>query len=254
MEPLEANPLNFGEVPPDTEWAPSDTSKEVDLTVKPFTTAEKAEAERYDHIENIYDKRHQAVYDVKTGAVNVSNFPTIFRALARAINVLPDGKFVTRPPDVDTPVTAAEAKKKGLVVIGNVGYARGVASKLSKFINIGVVGDALMSDEINKIANDIADETMLHISLDTDHPMRKLKVLMKKGKGEKLSQLDDIIDFNLKKKHYDVFDQKWVNGTLKPMIFSKIFELRKSEKALARGELGEGLEVILGNLKSIFYS
>lgn len=223
-------PLDFGS-------DPSDTSKDVDLSVDPFTTEEKSEASRYDGIQDIQDKRKQAIYDIKTGAIDGSNFPLIFKKLAEVIDKLPDGRFVIRPPEDS--------------------YGRGLATKLVKFIQTGFIGDALASKavgELKKITNDIADETMLHIPTNVTHPMRKIQALMKKGRKGEPSKLDEIIDFNLKKKHYDLFDPKWVIGTLKPMILAKIFELRKSEKALARGEMGEGLEVMVGNLKSIFYS
>lgn len=208
----------------------SDTSQDIDLSVTPISTDEKAEANRYDNIEDVQSKRKQAIYDIKTGVLDSTDFPTIFKKFGEVLDKLPDGKFVIRPPADN--------------------YGRGVATKLLKFISTGYVGDALASKsmgELKKIAGEVAEETLRHIPTNNSHPTRKLQSLMKNG------TLDEIINFNLKKKHYDLFDQKWIKEVLQPMILHKIFELRKAEKAIARGELGEGLQVIVGNLKSIFY-
>jgi len=209
----------------------SDTSKDIYLSVNPMSNDEKEEANRYDSISDMQSKRKQAIYDIKTGVLDASDFPTIFKKFSELIDKLPDGKFIVRTPADN--------------------YSRGLSTKMLKFISTGYVGDALASKsmgEIKKIVSDIAEETLMHIPTNNSHPTRKLQSLMKNG------TLDDIINFNLKKKHYDLFDPKWIKGTLQPLILSKIFELRKSEKAIARGELGEGLQIILGNLKSVFYS
>ncbi len=209
----------------------SDTSKDIDLSVTPMSNDEKAEANRYDGIEDMPSKRKQAIYDIKKGVLDARGFPTIFKKFGEVIDKLPDGRFVIRPPADN--------------------YGRGIATKLVNFINTGYVGDALASKsmgEIKKVVSDVAEETLMHIPTNNSHPTRKLQSLMKNG------TLDDIINFNLKKKHYDLFDQKWIKETLQPLILHKIFELRKAEKAIARGELGEGLQVIAGSLKSIFYS
>lgn len=208
-----------------------DTSKDIDLSTEPITSDERDEANRYDNLNDPQSKRKQVIYDIKTGVLDSSDFPTIFKKFSQLIDKLPDGKFIVRTP--------------------NDNYSRGLSTKLIKFISTGFVGDALASKsmgEIKKIVSDIAEETLMHIPTGNSHPTRKLQSLMKNG------TLDDIIGFNLKKRHYDLFDSKWIKETLHPLVLKKIFELRKSEKAIARGELGEGLQIILGNLKSIFYN
>lgn len=253
MEPQEANPLNFGEVPPDTEWAPSDTSKEVDLTVKPFTVDEKAEAERYDGIKDIQSKRRQAIYDVKTGAVDPDKYPRIFRLFARMVDKLPDGRIVIRPI-VDDTKSSAHWKTKGFPVINDPDFAAGASSKTLKFIMIGHAGDISTgkNGEIGKIADTIADQTIQHIATDNKEPGKKLKALLDNG------TVDEIVDFYIKMKHYDLFAPEWITHKFRPLIIDKVSELRKSEKAFARtvktGRVVAGLEFITGKLRSIFYS
>lgn len=198
----------------------SNTANDVDLSVTPATPEEQQEAHRYDGIDD-QTKRKQVLYDIKTGKLNPKNFPVLFSVWAKVIDKDPDGRFkFVAPP-----------------------------TKLLKFIQTGSVGDALVSrsmGDIKKMATDIAEEVLRHIPTTNDHPLRKLQALQKNG------TLKDIIDFNLRKRHYDLFDQQWYNQVLNPLILNTLSELRKSEKSELRGDLRESLEYARIELRKIF--
>lgn len=208
-------------------------SQTTDLSTIEPSNDEKQEASRYDQITDMPSKRKQLIYDIKKGILNPNEYPIIFKKFSEIIDKTPDGKFLYLNPQTT--------------------YQQATRTKLISFVMTGKLGDALVSSslgEIKKIARDIADEVYLHIPLSDDHPMRKLKALEKNG------TLQDIIDFNLKKKHYDVFDKSWYEKNVKPTVMNYIFNYRKADHNEMKGKLEglfkESLQNIKEKLKQIY--
>jgi hypothetical protein len=210
-------PLDFG------------TADTVDLSTEKPTQQDNAEIHRYDTITDVQDKRKQVLVDIKNGTLDAKNYPTIMKKFSEIITKLPDGRFMYSSPKSN--------------------YEQSLRTKLITFIHTGKLGDALASNsmgEVKRIAKDIAEEILRYIPLDYSHPMRKIMSLYKNG------TLQEIIDFNLKKKHYDLFDKSWYNSTVNPLVMEYITHFRKTDKAELRGEFKESLENIKNKLKTIY--
>ena len=205
-----------------------------DLSTLPPSQSDNTELHRYDKIQDVQDKRKNIIYDIKAGKLDPKDYPLIFQQFAKILDILPDGRFVYRLPP-----TQDKSKEN---------YYLALRTKLMNFISTGKIADALASSgtpEIKRIAREIADEVMLQIPLDTDHPTRKILSLYKNG------TLQDIINFNIKKKHYDIFDQSWVDKTLNPLVMNLIAQTRKGEKAAARGDLVGAMREEINHIKDM---
>ena len=206
-----------------------------DLSTIPPTSAENAELHRYDKITDIQDKRKNIIYDIKAGKLDPNDYPLIFQKFAEILDMLPDGRFVYRLPQ-----TNDKSKEN---------YYLSLRTKLMNFVATGKIGDALASTgsgEVKRIAREIADEVMRHIPLNTDHPGRKILSLYKNG------TLQDIIDFNLKKKHYDIFDKSWYEKTLNPLVMNLVAKGRDAEKKELRGVFKESFDVLKEMIRKVY--
>lgn len=208
-------------------------SQTTDLSTIEPSSDEKQEASRYDQITDLPTKRKQIIYDIKKGILNAREYPLIFKKFSEIIDKTSDGRFLYTNPQST--------------------YYHALRTKLITFVMTGKLGDALASsslEEIKRIAREIADEVYLHIPLTNDHPTRKINALEKNG------DLQDIIDFNLKKKHYDVFDRTWYMKNIKPLVMEYIYNYRKSDHNEMKGKLEdlfrESLQNIREKLKQIY--
>lgn len=200
-----------------------------DLSVHEPSAASNQEAHRYDGINDIQDKRKQVIYDIKKGELDASEYPVIFKKFAEIIDKTPEGKFLYLNPKSN--------------------HEAALRTKLMKFVATGKIGDALVSSsmgEIKKMAKDIAIEVLRYIPLSTDHPTRKLQALQKNG------TLSDIINFNLHKKHYDIFDPSWYQTYVHPEVMKLIMNYRKTDQRELRGHFQESLSNIREKLKQIY--
>jgi hypothetical protein len=204
-------------------------SQTTDLSVTEPTSSEREEANRYDSIQDIQSKRKQIIYDIKTGVLDASEYPVIFKKFSEIIDKTPEGKFLYLNPKSN--------------------HEAGMRTKLMNFISTGKMGDALASSsmgEVKKIAKNIALEILRHIPLNNTHPTRKLQSLQKNG------TIQDIIDFNLKKKHYDVFDPSWYMTYVNPEVMSLVMNYRKTDQRELRGQFKESFDTIRDKLKQIY--
>jgi hypothetical protein len=204
-------------------------SQTTDLSTIEPSVQDKEEAHRYDSINDIQDKRKQVIYDIKKGILNASDYPVIFKKFAEILDKTPEGKFLYTAPKSN--------------------YEQSLRTKLVNFVMTGKLGDALVSasmGEIKKIAKDITTEILRYIPLDYDHPTRKLKALYKNG------TIQEIIDFNLKKKHYDIFDSSWYQKNVNPEVMKLLTHYRKTDQGELRGQFKESFNLIKEKLKLIY--
>lgn len=170
------------------------------------------EITRYDHISDVREKRKHILYDIRKGVILASDYPVIFKKFSELIEKEND-RFLIKIPDNS--------------------YQKGLSVKLFKFLATGQCGDALTSksmEEFRKIAKKIAEEINRHIRLEYDHPMRRFTALSKNG------TVDDVVSYNLKKYHYDLFDYTWISMNLKPLILENISQMRSEERAELKGD------------------
>lgn len=204
-------------------------SNTTDLSIIEPSSDEKQEAGRYDGIKDVQDKRKQVIYDIKTGVLDAAEYPVIFKKFSEIIDKTPEGKFLYLNPKTN--------------------HELAMRTKLMKFVATGKIGDALVSSsmgEIKKMSRDIALEIIRHIPLSTSHPTRKLQALQKNG------TIQDIIDFNLKKKHYDIFDPSWYQTYVNPEVMKLVMNYRKTDQRELRGHFKESLGRIREKLKQIY--
>lgn len=204
-------------------------SQTTDLSITEPTSSETAEANRYDSIKDVQDKRKQIILDIKSGKLDSSDYPTILKKFTEIVGKTEDGRFLYLNPKSNHEVA--------------------MRTKLLKFISSGKVGDALVSSsmgEVKKIAKNIALEVLRHIPSNHSHPARKLQSLQKNG------TLQDIVDFNLKKKHYDIFDPSWYQTYVHPEVMNLIMNFRKTDQRELRGLFKESFDIIREKLKLIY--
>lgn len=204
-------------------------SHTTDLSTTEPSSSEKEEVKRYDNIYDIHDKRKQVILDIKSGILNSSDYPVILKKFGEIVDKTNEGRFLYLNPKSN--------------------YELAMRTKLIKFISTGKIGDALISSsmgEIKKIAKNIALEILRHIPLNTTHPTRKLISLQKNG------TIQDIINFNLKKKHYDILDPSWYQTYVNPEVMKLVMNYRKTDQRELRGQFQESLNNIREKLKLIY--
>lgn len=214
MDPLEFEPV-------------SDTNVE-DLGYIAPSLEDKKEASRYDQINDIQEKRKQFILDIKNGEIDSEDFPMIVRKFARDVDIskLENGKYLIK--NSSTPIGQMFLK---FVLSGKIWKDR---------------PDAVSAIELNKLITKAAEEILRYIPIEYDHPTRKLHSMQKNG------ELIQLINDNLKKKHYDLFDQEWIDKTIKPMVLQKLFDMRKEELQNNRGKMNEQIDSLRIKLKNIF--
>lgn len=180
-----------------------------------YSNDETIAAKRYDQYPTISDKRKALIFDLQN-------------------NVLPDEEKHALPLFFLTwiekiPLGVIEKMQNGGFKIDlNKVKSTMERQALTKFISEG--GDALSSksmSEVQKIIKSVAREVITHISAKNRVAHKTLLNMFKSGK------LREIINFNLKHHHYDLFGEKWVNSLIIP-ILDEIGKIHAQEKEDAK--------------------
>jgi len=144
------------------------------------------------------ERRREVLLKIKSGELEAKHFPTIF---SKFINLMDMTGKITIPQD---------------------SYGRGLATKLTKFIMTGKLGDALASKSMKEVRNIVKGAAMeIARKLNTDHPNRDLAGLAKKG------IIDDIVRYWISENNYDLFHDDWVKS-LYPLIHQEVMNIRRS--------------------------
>jgi len=144
------------------------------------------------------ERRREVLLKIKSGELEASHYPTIFKKFVDLMDMT------------------------GKIKIPDTSYGRGLATKLTKFIMTGKLGDALASHSMKEVMNIVKGAAAeIARKLRTDHPNRDLASLAKRG------VIDEIIRFWIKENNYDLFHDEWVMK-LYPLIHREVMEIRKS--------------------------
>lgn len=195
----ESFPLDFGNV---------ETQNIEDLDYSP-PEIDKEESERYMYIPDIQDKRAQLVLDIKNGVLDSKDYPNIIKQFAKNVKLekISDNKYKILNSGDPISIRFGTFKMTGKIWKSDSPDAIGI-NDFNKVIKYAAY-------EINRVYFE---------GKKNDHPSRTFNRLKKSGK------FDEILNFSLKKFHFDLFDQEWINKIrekLYHVIIQEVLNIRK---------------------------